>query len=93
MAGLDTSAPARAQYAGTYYSDEADARFTVLDSAGTLRIRRTMPEANAVLRPAYRDGFSSPAGNVVFTRGTNGRVNGFLLTLPRVRNLRFVRQP
>ena len=87
----DTNAAARAQYVGTYYSDEANATFTVLDSAGAVRIHRA-PDANAILRPAYRDGFTSAAGTVVFTRDGSGRVNGFLLTLPRVRNLRFVKR-
>jgi hypothetical protein len=88
----DTSAAARRQYAGTYYSAEADARFVVTDSAGALRMSREWPQASAVLRPSYKDGYVSPVGNLLFTRGRNGAITGFTLTFSRVRNLRFVKQ-
>jgi CubicO group peptidase (beta-lactamase class C family) len=87
----DTSAAALSTFVGTYYSEEAEATLTVEpDTAGGLVARRA-PAARARLRPIYRDGFSSPAGALVFVRDSGGRVTGMLLTAPRVRNLRFRR--
>lgn len=83
----DTAAAARAQYVGTYYSDEADVRLVVADSGGVLQLRRF--DRGGPMRAVYRDGFMSPLGVVVFTRAGASRVDGFRLTLPRVRNLRF----
>jgi hypothetical protein len=39
----------------------------------------------------YRDGFLAMRSTFGFTRGANGRVDGFLLTSGRVRRLRFER--
>jgi CubicO group peptidase (beta-lactamase class C family) len=87
----DTSAAALAAFAGTYYSDEADATLTFeVDSTGAL-IGRRAPAARARLRPLYRDGFGSPIGRLVFVRDAAGGVTGLLLTTSRVRNLRFRR--
>jgi len=91
VAPADSTRAALTPLIGTYVSDEADVTVTVeADTAGGLVVVR-QPDARARLRPIYRDGFASPAGVLVFTRDARGRVNGFLLTAPRVRNLRFRR--
>ena len=77
--------------AGTYVSDEAAATLTIVHENGKLFLRQA-PSRSFELRPAYRDVFELPSGDVArFLRDENGRVTEMSLFLGRVRDLRFRR--
>jgi CubicO group peptidase (beta-lactamase class C family) len=81
-----------APLAGTYTSDEAAATLTIVHDGGKLFLRQR-PALSLELRPAYRDVFEVPTGDVVrFVRDGSGRVTEVSLFLGRVRDLRFRRQ-
>jgi hypothetical protein len=76
-------------FAGTYASDEAATTLTVVQQGGKLFLRQR-PALSLELRPAYRDVFEVPTGDVVrFVRDEGGRVTELSLFLGRVRDLRF----
>lgn len=76
-------------YAGTYYSEELGATYTVTVADSALSLETRMGDAVTV-RPAYGDVFD---GRYLlrFTRGRGNRVDGFLMSTGRVRNVRFDR--
>jgi hypothetical protein len=76
-------------YAGEYYSAEADASISVLSENGAVTLF-ARPNSRNSLRPIYADGFIALGSYIKFTR-KNGKVDGFLVTSGRVRNLRFDR--
>ncbi|MDQ4081024.1 MAG: serine hydrolase [Gemmatimonadota bacterium] len=77
--------------AGTYVSEEAAATLTLVHENGTLFLRQA-PSRSLELRPAYRDVFELPTGDVArFIRDESGRVTEMSLFLGRVRDLRFRR--
>lgn len=85
-------APAAAQaLVGTYHSDEADVtvRVELLDGRLVLRI----PPAGAMTLIAHDDDDRFRAGGteVAVTRDAGGAVDGFLVSIARARNVRFVR--
>jgi CubicO group peptidase (beta-lactamase class C family) len=81
-----------ASLAGTYTSDEAATTLTIVHEGGKLFLRQR-PALSFELRPAYRDVFEVPTGDVVrFVRDGSGRVTEISLFLGRVRDLRFRRQ-
>jgi hypothetical protein len=78
-----------APLAGTYTSDEAATTLTIVHESGKLFLRQR-PSLSFELRPAYRDVFEIPTGDVVrFVRDEAGRVTEISLFLGRVRDLRF----
>ena len=78
-----------APLAGTYTSDEAATTLTIVHENGKLYLRQR-PSVSLELRPAYRDVFEVPTGDVVrFIRDESGRVAEISLFLGRVRDLRF----
>jgi CubicO group peptidase (beta-lactamase class C family) len=80
-----------APLAGTYVSDEAGATLTITHEGGKLFLRQR-PAVSLELRPAYRDVFEVPTGDVVrFVRDRTGNVTEMSLFLGRVRDLRFRR--
>jgi CubicO group peptidase (beta-lactamase class C family) len=80
-----------ASFAGEYHSDEADAAYTAVVEDGRLVLRRR-PDTREELTPAYADAFTTAEGVLVrFVRGVGGRVDGFTVTIDRVRGLRFDR--
>jgi CubicO group peptidase (beta-lactamase class C family) len=79
-----------AAYAGEYHSPEADARLVVAADEDGLVVRRSSG-ATLRLQPRERDVFDSPIGSIAFVRDDAGRVLGFGVTQPRVRDLRFDR--
>jgi hypothetical protein len=90
--GVSQAAPTAeelAAYIGRYLSDELDVAYTVLVEDGKLAIRRRKHGVTA-LEPAFADAFNG-VGDLRFTRDGSGRVDGFLLTTGRVRNVRFTR--
>ena len=75
------------EYAGEYYSDEAEAKFYVLVKNGKLIILQK-PKAEFQLTPTYKDGFDTPAGIVYFEREKNKIVN-LKISVGRARNVEF----
>jgi hypothetical protein len=80
-----------AQYAGQYYSDEAEATFTIAVKGNGLRLR-ARPDRDKELMPAYRDAFTADVGMVFFRRDASGRITALSMGNGRVRDMRFVRQ-
>jgi CubicO group peptidase (beta-lactamase class C family) len=80
-----------AGYRGTFVSDEAEATFGVSVEGERLVLTRR-PGVRFVLEPLYADAFRAPGlGLVTFRRDGGGRVSGFSLGMPRVRDLPFTR--
>jgi CubicO group peptidase (beta-lactamase class C family) len=77
-----------AAYAGSYYSEELGATYTVSPTDSTL-ILKTRWADDATLRPTYKDAFGGPF-TVNFTR-TRGAVDGMTFSTGRVRAVRFVK--
>ncbi len=80
-----------AEYEGVYYSPELGTlyRFEVAEGSLVAQHRR---HGSIAVTPMSRDEFIGDRwffGNVKFTRGATGHVNGFRVTGGRVRNLRF----
>lgn len=81
-----------ATYAGTYYSEELDVRYTlaVRDSVLTVEFRKI---DDAPMTMVFPDGFLSSFGaTIIFTRDARQRITGFTLTDGRVRGVRFDRE-
>ena len=86
----EAARPSRAElerYAGSYYSEELGATYTVSATDSTL-VLKTRWGAERTVRPAYGDTF---AGDFLlsFTRDGARRVNGMLMGSGRVRGVRF----
>ena len=77
-----------AEYAGTYYSEELGATYTVAASDSAL-VLRTRWADSVVVRPSYRDAFGGPFF-VNFTRD-RGKVDGMTFSSGRVRRVRFIK--
>ena len=79
-------------FAGTYTSEEAATTVTIVQQGDKLLLRQR-PALTLELRPAYRDVFELPTGDVVrFIRDETGTVKEMSLFLGRVRDLRFKKQ-
>ncbi len=79
------------EYAGTYYSEELDANYTVAsrDSQLVIQIRRF---DDLTLTPTIRDVFKyQDFRSFVFKRNGDGRIAGFSLSVGRAKNLAFVK--
>ncbi|HEX9107131.1 MAG TPA: serine hydrolase domain-containing protein [Longimicrobiales bacterium] len=78
-------------YAGVWYSREAEAGFVVeLDSAQL--VARQRPDSRWVLRPIYADAFLGPLQSIwVFDRNARGEVVGLGIWAARARNNRLTR--
>ena len=89
--GVDTAsadAVSLQAYAGKYYSDETEsAMYFVIKDGGLQMYPRVGSEEK--LTPMYKDGFSFADGYVVFQRDAAGAVNGFYVSIPRARKVRF----
>src|SRR6185503_13809979 len=65
-----------AEYAGTYWSDEAAAAYVVSVDGSKLSVRIT-PAQITKLEPTYADGFMTDGGTLIrFTRNARGAVDG-----------------
>jgi len=86
------TAAERAQYAGSYWSEELHAIYSVeADSAG-LKIRPANQKLQP-LEPLLKDVFVMPGTRVVFERGKGNRITGASVSAGRSSGVRFVRQP
>ncbi len=81
----------RAEYAGNYVSDEIDPVYRMIVQDGNLVLTRLKHKPDS-LGPRTRDVFSGKIGTIRFTRDSNHRVSGFLLSTGRIRNFRFTRR-
>ena len=75
---------------GRFHSEELDVEWEMLSVDGGLRMSRRFTPAQR-LTPTYSDAFNGPIGSIRFTRDASGKVDGFLLSAGRVRNIRFER--
>jgi CubicO group peptidase (beta-lactamase class C family) len=78
-------------YAGIYYSDEADATFIVGIKDGRLTVRRDNGEEPVALEPIDGGTFRFRGMTVRFERGPHGPPAALLVDAGRVRDIRFVR--
>ena len=78
-----------AQYAGTWYSPELDATYTLRASNGKLVLERRR-SAPVTLQPTYADAFAGDGLLLRFTR-QGGAAKELLLDAGRIRNVRFMR--
>ena len=78
------------EYAGEYYSEEAEARFYILVKDGKLIAHRE-PKTDYVLTPTYRDGFNSQSGGVNFERNKKNQVTTMKISVGRARNVEFTK--
>ncbi|WP_286711259.1 MULTISPECIES: serine hydrolase [unclassified Sphingomonas] len=94
-------APARngdaalAAYVGTYYSPELDTRISVVRRGHALVMRLPFG-IEWPLTPSFADGFTTRlrgTTSFVFTRASDGKVDGVAAWANGARNLRFARQP
>ncbi len=79
------------EYAGDYWSDEAEVMFTLKVEKDQLVIRRR-PATTIVLTPTSKDVFRGSIGGVTFIRDTGGRLKELSVHQDRVFDLRFQKQ-
>jgi hypothetical protein len=75
------------QYTGQYSSDESESKIRITTKEG--KIFAKIRSNEILLTPVYKDGFSIPGGDVQFQRDKTGKVNGFLVSIPRARKITF----
>jgi CubicO group peptidase (beta-lactamase class C family) len=81
-----------AAVAGTYASDEANARLIVTAAGGVLRvIPADRPSAPSIAVPLYRDTFDAGGALIHIVRGKAGKPTGLRFTEERVYDLVFTR--
>ena len=83
-------------FAGTWYSEEAQASFNFVADAGKAVLTRQRPETRLPLRPLYRDHFEvgdGPGDVIWFTRNTAGAIIAMHYGTSRMRDMPFVRVP
>ena len=78
------------EYTGTYYSDEAQVKFTIGIKGNNLVLERN-PHDTAMLTATFKDGFYYWSGSICFERDKSKRIRSFKLSLPRARNIVFKR--
>ena len=87
-----TTAAANPEYAGSYYSEELAAMFTVVARGAEVLMQRETDAAPAVMRmDGPPDQFAFRGFTVRFSRDASGKVSGFTVDAGRVRGIVFVR--
>jgi hypothetical protein len=78
---------------GNYHSHESASDAQLLEQDGKL-VLQLKPGERYVLTPTYQDGFrvAMLGGHLYMQRNKRGAVTGFRISVPRVRNLSFVKQ-
>jgi hypothetical protein len=88
-----TTAGENRDYAGTYYSDEVDARVTVTATGDEVRLQRDTDPAPALLgRDGPADAFTFRGMTVRFQRDANRKVIGLTVDAGRVRDIKFTKR-
>jgi hypothetical protein len=90
-AGDRPNVVAPAGVAGTYFSDEIDAVFTLTPSSGGLMLQRESDVAPFSLQ-ATPDGFRASGMIIRFDADADGTVRALVVDAGRVRDIRFVRR-
>jgi CubicO group peptidase (beta-lactamase class C family) len=80
-----------AEYAGSYVSEEIEPVYRIIVQDGRLALTRLKHQPDT-LEPRVLDVFSGDIGTIRFTRDSNHRVSGFLLSTGRIRNFHFTRR-
>jgi CubicO group peptidase (beta-lactamase class C family) len=75
-------------YAGTYYSDEAEATYVVVADGDKLSLKRR-PDVVTALTPTGTDTFSGGAATIKFIRDASGTVTEISVAVSRVFDMRF----
>jgi len=84
-----TDAAALSEYFGEYYSEEAEAKFSVIAKDGKLFLRRNA-KAEYAMTPTYKDGFTAgPISALYFERDRKNKISGFKVSVNRARNISF----
>jgi len=85
---------AMSEYAGEYYSEEAEAKIYIQVENGKLMILQK-PKKGVQLIPTYKDGFDAPRmfgvdydGSIYFERDKN-KIISFKVSIDRARNVKF----
>jgi hypothetical protein len=80
-----------AKFAGSYYSDELDATYTLSGAGAALVLKRPRTAADTLTQ---RDPstLSGTVGTLRFSMGPDGRADGFVVIAGRVENVKFVRR-
>jgi len=73
------------EYTGTYWSDEADVKLSVLLKDGKLVVHHD-PKTDITLTPQYKDGFSN---GIFFERDKKNRIDRMKIFVARARNVGF----
>lgn len=84
------TAPELTSFAGDWYSEEAQAGFT-LSVEGDKAFFVQRPISRVQLRPIYKDHFAVPAGVIWFTRDSSGKVDKLHVGASRMRDMPFER--
>ena len=92
VAEFEPTAAELAEYAGAYYSDEAEAIFAVEVDDGVLVVKSRYGMARPI-NPVYPDTFNGERGTYIFRRDDTGRIVGLSLGQSRVWDMRFERIP
>jgi CubicO group peptidase (beta-lactamase class C family) len=90
VAPASPGAASRAEYTGTFWSDDLGAEYRVELSNGRLRMW-TRKRGALGMTPRADDRFSAGNLQVSFTRDASGRIDGFTASTGRVRKVRFDR--
>ena len=81
----------KANYAGTFYSDELDATFTVSLKGDTVMLQRDSDLEASALEPAADGAFRWSGMTVRFEHGGDGAMGTLVVDAGRVRDIRFTR--
>ncbi|MEO5582276.1 MAG: serine hydrolase domain-containing protein [Saprospiraceae bacterium] len=76
------------EYTGEYWSEEADAKFSILVKAGKL-IAHQDPKTDLDLSPMYKDGFNASGAVIYFSRDKSRRISSLNVFVGRARNVVF----
>lgn len=79
-------------FAGVYYSPEAEAAFTITEKNGMLQLVQQPAIDFRLISKRQTDHFTCPFGTVQFERDGNNKVTGFRVSLDRARRVAFVKQ-
>jgi CubicO group peptidase (beta-lactamase class C family) len=80
-----------AEFAGEYYSPDAEVTFNAVMENGALVLRRK-PNTRIALTAIYTDAFQSQLGVIRFHRGANGQITELGISQGRVYDLRATRR-
>jgi CubicO group peptidase (beta-lactamase class C family) len=76
------------EYTGSYWSDEADVKYSVLLKDGKLVVHQD-PKTDFTVTPLYKDGFNIGGTNIYFERNKKNRITSMKIFTGRARNVEF----